>query len=430
MNTRARAADVLRQVVGGGKSLTGVLESTLKQLPSEKDRAFVQTLTYGVLRWYPRLDFILGQLLHKPVKQLDVHLLALIGLFQLGYTRVKPHAAVCETVAAAKSKPWAKALLNAILRNYQRDRSHFDALAERDEPARFAHPAWLIRLIRASWPDDYADILRQNTLPPPLALRVNRLRCDREDYLLQLARAGIPAHASPICDSAIILESAVAVDRLPGFHAAWVSVQDVAAQLAGQLLDIHPGQRVLDACAAPGGKTLHLLEICPRLGELIALDSAPARLEKLNRNLLRAGLSTHVLLADMTMPSSWWDGKPFDRILLDAPCSATGVIRRHPDIKLLRRPEDIMGLCLLQRTMLESAWTLLATGGQLLYATCSVLRSENEEQIASFLEAHADADELPIVEGFGRHVSHGRQILTGQSGMDGFYYARLGKRPA
>jgi 16S rRNA (cytosine967-C5)-methyltransferase len=429
LNTRAFAAEVLRQVVGDRKSLTAVLEESLKTIPSEKDRTFVQALTYGVLRWYERLDFILGQLLRKPVKQAYVHMLALIGLYQLQYTRVKPHAAVSETVAAAKV-PWAKSLLNAVLRTYQRDRAHFDALAENDVSAAAAHPAWMIQEIRTSWPHDCAEILRQNTLPPPMSLRVNQLKCSRERYLLLLEDAGIAAYASPIGDSAIVLESPVTINRLPGFAEGWVSVQDVAAQLAAPLLDLRSSQRVLDACAAPGGKTLHILETCPQLKELVAVDNAPARLEKVRQNLAREGLRATLLAADMTRPADWWDGEPFHRILLDAPCSATGVIRRHPDIKVLRKPEHIAGLRLLQRNVLEAAWRMLVPGGLLLYVTCSILRSENEEQIEHFLAAHADARDVPIMEDFGQPAGHGRQILTGQSGMDGFYYARLGKLAA
>lgn len=429
MNTRSIAAEILVQVVGEGKILNLALESSLPRIPRENDRAFVQALCYGVLRWYWRLDRILANLTRKPIKDLDIRMLVLLGLYQLHYTRVKPHAAVAETVAAAGARSWAKPLLNGVLRSYQREQARLEAEADVDMAAATAHPEWLARMLAKDWPDDSAELLRRNNEAPPLILRVNVLKRSREAYLTALREAGIPARASAIGESAIIVETPLPVEKLPGFAEGVVSVQDTAAQLAAPLLDPRPGQRVLDVCAAPGGKTVHILESCPDLKELVAVDIAPERTARIQENLTRAGLTATLLTADATRPGDWWDGRPFDRILLDAPCSATGVIRRHPDIKVLRKPSDILELKALQGRILEAVWPLLAPGGRLLYATCSVLRRENESRIAEFLDAHSEARELPIEADWGRPARHGRQILTGDSGMDGFYYARLEKPP-
>jgi 16S rRNA (cytosine967-C5)-methyltransferase len=429
LNTRSIAAEILVQVVGEGKILNLALESSLPRIPRENDRAFVQALCYGVLRWYWRLDRILANLTRKPIKDLDIRMLALLGLYQLKYTRVKPHAAVAETVAAAGARSWAKPLLNGVLRSYQREQARLEAEADVDMAVATAHPDWLVGMFGKDWPDDCAELLRRNNEAPPLVLRVNVLKRSREAYLATLREAGIPALASRISETAVTIETPLPVEKLPGFAEGVVSVQDTAAQLAAPLLDPRPGQRVLDVCAAPGGKTVHILESCPELKELVAVDIAPERTARIRENLARAGLSATLLTADATRPETWWDGRPFDRILLDAPCSATGVIRRHPDIKVLRKPSDILELKALQGRILEAVWPLLAPGGRLLYATCSVLRRENESRIAEFLSAHPEARELPIEAAWGKPARHGRQILTGDSGMDGFYYARLEKLP-
>lgn len=428
MNTRASAAEALSRVIAQRQSLTSALEAILPSVQEGKERAFVQALCYGTLRWYFRLDFILKALLRKPLKQPQVHTLALLGLYQLALTRVKPHAAVAETVAAAKGKAaWAKPLLNALLRSYQRDQARLEDLADKQMVSACAHPAWLIDLIEQSWPEECAAILAQNNQPPPMALRVNRLKISRQAYLDRLRGTGIEATPSMVCDSAMMLDQPIAVESLPGFAQGCVSVQDAAAQLAPGLMDLRPGLRVLDACAAPGGKTLHILEDCPGLGELIAVDRAPERLEQIRQNLDREGLKATLLRGDAAEPQSWWNGALFERILLDAPCSATGVIRRHPDIKLLRQESDIAALKETQRRILEGIWPLLAPGGLLLYATCSILPQENEEQIKRFLSLYKEARALPIEAEWGKSTGAGRQILPGESGMDGFYYARLKK---
>jgi 16S rRNA (cytosine967-C5)-methyltransferase len=427
LNTRWLAANALKRVVGEGKTLTLALDTLLPEIPKENDRAFVQALCYGVARWYFQLDALLAALTRKPIKDPEIRLLALLGLYQLKFSRVKPHAAVAETVAAAGRKTWAKPLLNAVLRSYQREQAQLEARLAADPAAVHAHPPWLAEEIGRDWPDQAIAILQHNNEPPPLALRVNPARGSRDAYLERLAQAGIAASPSEFCESAVIVANPVPVDRLPGFADGSVSVQDSAAQFAAPLLDLRAGQRVLDLCAAPGGKTLHILETCPEIEELVAVDIVPERVRKIRENLARAARQATLLAADATRPETWWDGRPFDRILVDAPCSATGVIRRHPDIKLLRKPEDLADLPGLQALILEAAWRMLAPGGLMVYATCSILRRENEARIAEFLAAHPDAREIPIDAPWGTPVGHGRQILTGESGMDGFFYARLEK---
>lgn len=427
MNTRAIAAHALSQVVVEGKFLTSVLESTLPTIPKDNDRAFVQALCYGTLRWYWRLDRILGALARKPIKEPEIRMLVLLGLYQLKYMRVKPHAAVAETVAAAGGRAWAKPFLNGVLRTYQREQARLDAEADAHPAGATAHPPWLVERLKRDWPDHYAQLLEHNNAAPPLAVRVNLARNSRADYLARLAAAGIPAQVVDPGETALIVDPPVPVEKLPGFADGDVSVQDSAAQWAAPLLDLRPGQRVLDVCAAPGGKTAHILESCTGLGEVVAVDIAPERIGRIRENLTRAGLAATILAADAARPDDWWDGRPFDRILVDAPCSATGVIRRHPDIKVLRKPSDIAELADTQRRILEGVWPLLVPGGRLLYATCSVLRRENEEQVGAFLKAHPDAVEIPITAAWGTPVNHGRQILTGDRNMDGFYYACLEK---
>jgi len=427
LNTRLIAAWVLSRVLQDGQSLTTALESALQPVESGKDKAFIQALCYGVCRTYHRLDFILSELLDKPLKDQDVKALALVGLYQLKYMRVKPHAAVSETVLAARKKPWAKALINALLRSYLREQEKLEQNADNVQYAAVSHPDWLIKQIEQDWPQQAQQILLQNNQQPPMALRVNLARISRDQYLHQLREEGIVASAVHFCPSAIILDKPVAVDLLPGFAEGLVSIQDTAAQLAAGLLDVQPGHRVLDVCAAPGGKTAHILEHQSQLKELVAVDVDESRLQRVSETLQRLKLPATLVVGDATNPQTWWDDQLFDRILLDAPCSALGVIRRHPDIKLLRRAEDIKPLQALQKNILNAVWPLLAPGGIMLYATCSILKQENELQIDAFLAENPDAVELPIDAVWGFAGSHGRQIMTGESAMDGFYYAKLGK---
>lgn len=429
LNTRWAAAQVITRVLQEGQSLTVALDTILKTVDSPQDKAFVQAICYGVCRHYQRLDFILNLLLDKPLKAQEVKSLLLIGLYQLSFMRVKPHAAVSETVQAARSLVWAKALINAVLRNYIRKQTELEQRADKNRIAVVCHPEWLIKALEFDWPEQAETILTENNQAPPMVLRVNQTKISSEDYLQLLLAQNIAAHPIAFSVAGIILEEPVSVDVLPGFAKGWVSVQDSAAQLAAQLLNVKPGQRVLDVCAAPGGKTAHILELQPCLEELVALDIDESRMQRVRGNLQRLELRATLIVADAAKPDIWWDGRLFDRILLDAPCSATGVIRRHPDIKLLRRPEDIATLTLTQKDILNAIWPLLSPGGILLYATCSILKQENEAQIKTFLSAHQDAKEVPITSNqWGLSNSFGRQILTGEASMDGFYYACIVKQ--
>ncbi|ADE16833.1 sun protein [Nitrosococcus halophilus Nc 4] len=431
-STRVIAATVLAQVLGQGRSLTAALPPAVAHLP-DRDQAFTQTLCYGVLRWLPRLEYLAQKLLRKPLRARDVDLysLLLLGLYQLTELGIPSHAALSETVAAAESlgKPWAKKLINAILRAYLRNQVALQAQVATHEVAHSAHPRWLLEAIRRSWPDDWSQIIAANNCHPPLSLRVNRLQGSRASYLQELERNGIEARAIPHTEWGVVLDQPRPVTTLPGFLEGRVSVQDGAGQRVAPLLALAPGQRVLDACAAPGGKTCHILELEPQLETLIALDLEAVRLERLDSNLKRLQLKAkaQVVQGDAAQPQTWWDGIPFDRILLDAPCSGSGVIRRHPDIKVLRRERDIPPLVVLQKRLLSALWPLLAPGGLLLYCTCSILPQENEQQIREFLLAHPEGKERPLEVPWGLPQIPGRQLLTGAEGLDGFYYACLEK---
>lgn len=433
LDARTAAVRVLVRVFTEGRSLSAALPPVLAGISDPRDRALSQDLCYGVMRWWPRLEAIAAQLLRKPLqaRDSDIHCLILCGLYQLIHTRIPPHAAVSETVrvTARLDKAWARAMVNAVLRRFQREQSELLAIVDADAASALAHPAWLLTRLQQDWPQDWQAIANANNQRPPMALRVNRRQGSRDAYLQVLAEAGIVARAAAHGDSSVLLEQAVDVSRLPGFDTGRVSVQDVAAQLAAELLDAGPRQRVLDLCAAPGGKTCHILERQPELETLVAVDNDAARLARIGENLQRLDLRAELVCADAAEPAGWWNGLLFDRILLDAPCSATGVIRRHPDIKRLRRDEDIAALAATQQRLLDAAWSMLADDGVLLYATCSIIQDENDGQIDRFLARHPDAVAHPMPVPWGRALSHGRQILPGEGDMDGFYYARVHRRP-
>ncbi|CAI8839498.1 16S rRNA m(5)C967 methyltransferase [Pseudomonas sp. IT-347P] len=428
MNPRLAAAKALAAVLSGKASLNSSLPTQLDKV-EDRDRGFTQDLAFGTARWQPRLSALAEKLLQKPFKaaDADVEALLLVGLYQLLYTRVPAHAAIGETVGCADKlkKPWAKGLLNAVLRNAQRESETIFAELERDPVVRTAHPRWLQKSLKAFWPEQWEAICAANNAHPPMILRVNRRHHSRDAYLSLLTEAGIAATPCVYSRDGIILEAAADVRSLPGFAAGWISVQDEAAQLAADLLDLAPGQRVLDACCAPGGKTCHILEAEPALAGVVAVDLEAKRLVRVKENLERLGLNAELIAADGRDIEKWWDGKPFQRILLDAPCSATGVIRRHPDIKLTRQPDDIVALAQLQGELLDAMWKTLEVGGILLYATCSTLPTENTEVIAAFLERTPGARELDLATSAGIKQPHGRQLLAQQGGHDGFYYAKL-----
>ncbi len=429
MNLRRTSARVLVRVIGEGQSLTAALDCELSSIHDGKDRSFIQALSYGVCRQYDRLEFILGKLLKKPLrnKDVDIKVLLLMGIYQLRYMRVKSHAAVSETVAAVNRKTWAKSLVNGVLREFIREQDVLENLADKSKQAKYSHPGWMIDKFEHCWPQAAEQILHENNRPAPMVMRVNLQRQSRADYLKQLEEKGIAGQPLVNCDSAVLLDEPQAVEKLPGFYDGCVSVQDAAAQLAAQLLEVEPGQKVLDMCAAPGGKTSAILERYPDIDSLLAVDIDEGRLFKVKENLERLKLRAELLVADVSALGEWSKNRQFERILLDAPCSASGVIRRHPDIKLLRRESDIAALQNMQKKMLAVAWQLLAPGGVLLYATCSVLKQENEEQIALFLTQNSQALEYKIATEWGMDRPFGRQIMTGAGYMDGFYYARLRK---
>ena len=428
MNPRLAAARALTAVLSGKASLGSSLPPQLDKV-EHHDRALAQDLAFGAARWQPRLQLLAEKLLEKPFKAADkdVEALLLIGLYQLLHSRIPEHAAIGETVgcAGALKKPWAKGLLNAVLRRAQREHEAIFAELDRDPVLHTAHPRWLQKALKAHWPEHWQAICAANNAHPPLILRVNRRHGSRDAYLTELRDAGIDAEPCAFSRDGVRLLQPCDVTTLPGFKDGRVSVQDEAAQLAADLLELTPGQRVLDACAAPGGKTCHLLEVEPGLSEVVAVDLEAKRLARVRENLDRLHLEATLIAADGRDTGAWWDGRPFQRILLDAPCSATGVIRRHPDIKLTRKPEDIPALAQLQGELLDALWPTLAPGGILLYATCSVLPMENSETIAAFLARTTDAQEVAIAGEFGLQPAHGRQLLPQLDGHDGFYYAKL-----
>ncbi|ERI50669.1 16S rRNA methyltransferase [Pseudomonas sp. EGD-AK9] len=433
MNPRLAAARALTAVLSGKASLGSSLPPQLDKV-EHHDRALAQDLAFGAARWQPRLQLLADRLLDKPFKAADkdVEALLLIGLYQLLHSRIPAHAAIGETVgcAGALKKPWAKGLLNAVLRRAQREHEALFAELERDPVLHTAHPRWLQKALKAHWPEHWQAICAANNPPPPLILRVNRRHGSRDAYLEELRSAGLAAEPCTFSRDGVRLLQPCDVTTLPGFKQGRVSVQDEAAQLAAELLELAPGQRVLDACAAPGGKTCHLLEVEPALREVVAVDLEAKRLARVRENLERLQLDATLIAADGRDTAAWWDGTPFQRILLDAPCSATGVIRRHPDIKLTRQPEDIPALAQLQGELLDALWPTLAPGGVLLYATCSVLPTENSETVAAFLARTPDAQEVTIAGDFGLQSPQGRQLLPQLDGHDGFYYAKLIKTAA
>ncbi|HDZ58323.1 MAG TPA: 16S rRNA (cytosine(967)-C(5))-methyltransferase RsmB [Pseudomonas xinjiangensis] len=429
MSPRLAAANALAVVMAGKASLGSSLPAQMKQV-ADRDQGLTQELAFGTARWYYRLDALAARLLDRPLKAADrdLHALLLVGLYQLLYTRIPAHAAIDETVAAARTlkKPWAKGMLNAVLRRAQREAEGVLEEMQRDPVVRVAHPRWLQKQFKLDWPDHWEAICQANNTHPPMTLRVNSRHVPRDVYLERLSAAGFTATACPFSPVGVRLEQACDVRALPGFAEGHVSVQDEAAQLAAPLLDLQPGQRVLDACCAPGGKTCQILENTePK--ELVALDLEPARLERVRENLQRLGLHATLKAADARDLDNWWDGEPFQRILLDAPCSATGVIRRHPDIKLARQPNDIAELAALQGALLDRLWQTLDVGGILVYATCSVLPEENTRVVEAFLQRQPSARSLSILADYGLPQVCGRQLLPQSNGHDGFYLAKLVK---
>lgn len=421
-NERQLALIALREILGDGHSLSH-LKTELTP--------FAQVLCFGVCRYYFRLNALAQHLLKKSPKNLDIWLTLLMGLYQIRELDLPEYAVVHETVALLNTKKttWAKSLINAALRRYCREKEELNQQLENNLDFRYNYPTWLLERLRKAWPDHWEAMIHESDAHPPMSLRINKQHNTAESYQKQLHDHGIAASLIQHTTHGLVLDKPCNVFDLPGFKAGEVSVQDGAAQLAAELLDLKPDLRVLDACCAPGGKTCHILETESNLKACVALDIEPKRLTRTRENLARQGFETrtHIVAGDAQTPNSWWDGVLFDRILLDAPCSATGVIRRHPDIKLLRTSEEVQSITQTQKKLLEALWPLLAPGGVLVYATCSILPEENEQQIAAFVQRHVDCQPSLEKKSWGYATGYGWQIFPGDASMDGFFYSVLHK---
>lgn len=424
---RAAATQVIGQLLRQQGSLSSLLP-TIHSKVDDGDRPLLQELCFGTLRYYPKLSHYVTALVDKPLrsKDSDVQALLLLGLYQLLYTRIPDHAAIAETVEVTRliNKPWATKLVNGVLRRFQREREHLDTLLVDNMAFTTNHPIWLVNTLAKHYPALQANILAANDAHPPFTLRINTRKVSREEYLSLLADLDIDAQPTVYSPYGVTLSKPCDPRTLPLFNEGVISIQDEAAQFSADLLQLSPNLRVLDACAAPGGKTGHMLEREPSL-EVVALDAEERRLTRVRENLARLGVTATIMTGDASQPEAWWDGQLFDRILLDAPCSATGILRRHPDIKALRTPEDIDRLSQLQGCILAALWKVLAPGGVLVYATCSIMPKENTKVIEAFLaeEPSARLDVLDVPWGIAAKA--GRQLLPTMNGHDGFYYARL-----
>ena len=419
---RVAAARVLDVVMHRGRSLKATLAAALPALADARDRALLEAIVFAALRQHARFDAAIEAWLAKPLGPRDQELRALLhaGFAQLDLG-MPAHAVVASCVDAARAlgRPHQAGLVNAVLRRAQRE-------GLPDAPADAGWPRWLAAKVRADWPADADAVFAESARAAPMWLRVNRRVASRDAWLEDARAAGIAGEGVPGLADAVRLEAPRPVDQLPGFQAGAISVQDGAAQAVADALAPAPGARVLDACAAPGGKAAHLAERDPSL-RILALDIDPRRVRRMQDTFTRLALGVEARIADAAAPGAWWDGTPFDAILLDAPCSATGVVRRQPDILLHRREADLAALLATQARLLDACWPLLARGGTLLYATCSILRDENAAQVDAFLARTPDARVLPLDHSFGRDAGVGRQRLPGDAGMDGFFYARLAK---
>lgn len=428
-DTRAIAAQALADVALRGASLRDAMERYAPKLGDSRDRALLMALLSDGSRWWLRFDAALDRLLEKPLRQKEpaIHALLVLGLVQLEILELPDYAAVAATVQAARSlqRPRLAGLVNAVLRRWQRERSELLAALDAKPQTRHAHPAWLAKTMARDWPDQADAVMAADNVEPPLMLRANRRRAERDNLIERLRSDGYTVDAHAWLADAIVLPHSADVTRMPGFATGEFAVQDGAAQIAADLADVRDGQRVLDACAAPGGKACHLLERADIA--LTALEFDAKRAQRITQNLERLGLRANVVIGDAGEPGAWWDAKPFDRILIDAPCSATGVLRRRPDVRLHRRDSDIAPLVAQQRRILEGLWPLLAPGGRMIYITCSLLRAENEAVVNAWLENHADARAVAIELPIGQPAAVGWQVLPGDGDLDGMYYAVLEK---
>lgn len=429
-NPRAVAAVIIEQVCYQSISLSEAFDDTLEHTD---DIPLIKEMCFGTIRFWISLQAILKDLLETPLKNKDkdIECLLCVGLYQLIHMNVPDYALVNETVTATRvlQKSWASKLVNKILRMAIEKKSHH-ALTTRGMTAQYAHPNWIIEKTQAAWPTQFEHILAANNQKAPLFLRINATKTDLNQFTKLLSHNGITYETISDLSQGIVLKEAMPVEKIPGFQAGLFSVQDASGQKVADYLDLHPDQLILDACAAPGSKTTHILETCPDIQKLVAIDIDKNRLSKIKDNLQRLKLpKKNVVLkaADILDVDTWWDDTLFDRILVDAPCSASGVIRRHPDIKLLRKKMDIPALAAQQLKILTTLWPLLKNGGKLLYSTCSVFTDENEAVIEKFLSMHSDTINIPIKNEWGTSLQYGQQILTGDRNRDGFYYAVIQK---
>ena len=430
ISVRALAAEALADIALSGHSLREVADRAFPRLPDSRDRALLTALLNEGARWWTRFDAAIDQLLDKSIRRNEpvIHALLVIGLVQLEVLELPAYAAVAATVEAVRElrRPRLAGLANAVLRRWQRERETLNAALDAAPATRHGHPAWLAAAIARDWPEQTEAILAAANQEPPLMLRVNRNRATREDVVGRLTGAGQAAELHPWLADGVVLPHSTDVTRLPGFDVGDFAVQDGAAQVPADLLGLANGQRVLDACAAPGGKACHALERANI--HLVAVESEAKRIPRIRQNLERLGLRATVITGDAGDASGWWDGKPFDRIMIDAPCSATGVIRRRPDVRLHRREADIPALVAQQERILAACWDLLAPGGSLLYVTCSILRSENDGVVEAFVAGRSDVVAMPLALPVGQPTGSGWQILPGDGDLDGMYYALLTKR--
>ena len=425
-NPRLAAAIGIECVVYRGQQINRTLDGLLPDC-DVADRGLVAELVNGVVRWFWLLDSYATQLLDRPFKRKDVnvHCILLTGLYQHEFTRVPPHACVNETVNAVKNlgKTWAAPLLNAVMRRFLRDRDRFCEDRNQEDWVRYSHPQWMVEVLKQQWPQHWSKILQANNSKPELSLRVNTRKISVADYLSKLTENDISATADDVSPYGIRLHERVGVEQLEGFAERLVSIQDSSSQLVAPLMDVQPHHRVLDACSSPGGKLSHLLELNPELESVTAIEVDDQRYKALKANMSHAVSKVDFLRVDASRPEDWWDGSPFDRILIDAPCSATGIISKHPDIKHHRRPSDIENLVSTQQSLLEAVLPLLNQNGKVIYTTCSILQEENEHQVANILERHPDLVSEPLPEHLGGSTGHGRQRLQGVDHGEGFYYA-------
>ncbi len=433
-SSRRLAFQWLASVVNDGRSVNDILSRTeVSEGVLAKDISFAKQILFGSLRYFHQIKAILEQLLEKPLKQKDqdVWVILVMGIYQLRYMSVPDHAAISETVELSKriKKPWASGLINACLRNYLRRVADIEAKLSKAKTFKTSHPNWIIQQLENDWPEQAKAILSANNQRAPMTIRVNTLKLSRDDYLCLLNQQSIKAEPHPLASDAVVLATPCDVYNLPGFESGQVTVQDAAAQLVVDWLDLKPGQRVLDGCAAPGGKTTHILQRQPS-SRLVSVEMSETRLARIEQTLTRLGMQCELRCSDILAQANWWDGELFDRILIDVPCSASGVIRRNPDIKIHRKKTDIANLVELQSQILRKTWQLLKPGGRLVYATCSIFKSENQTQIESFLSEHeAAVVELPksISCKMQSPSSHGLQIFPSDFQMDGFYLCALVK---